>query len=36
MKKISETARMYNKAIPSLLAAGQDLWRIHPRDWVKK
>jgi hypothetical protein len=36
MKKISETARMYNKAIPSLLAAGQDLSRNHPRDRVKK
>jgi hypothetical protein len=36
MKKISETARVYNKAIPSLLAAGQDLSRNHPRDWVKK
>ena len=36
MKKISETARIYNKAIPGLLAAGQDLLRIHPRDWLKK
>jgi hypothetical protein len=36
MKKISETARVYNKAIPSLLAAGQDLLRNHPRDRVKK
>ena len=35
MKKISETACMYNKAIPSLPAAGQDLSRIYPRDWVK-
>ena len=36
MKKISEAARMYNNAIPSLLAAGQGLSRIYPRDWVKK
>jgi hypothetical protein len=36
MKKISETACMYNKAIPSLPAAGQGLSRIYPRDWVKK
>jgi hypothetical protein len=36
MKKTSEATRMYNKAIPSLLAAGRDLSRIYPRDWVKK